>query len=213
MTYGTVGICLFFDWKLKGFKVDDPPRTLCPKIQGYASTKLKWDNAKYKTFPTLLQRFKGMKLRVKVNPCTRRIAPGRNVMMKSDKIMKDKGHFIQRQKNRIVEALVYSLWSLMDVSHGCLRKEEKEKELKLLKCVDMEKTTQNTNISILDEINPGIYIPRIPNLQQRLTYFGHIMRANGLENMLMLGKMKEKGSEEDLKLADYKGSRKLPEGH
>ncbi|UYV62679.1 hypothetical protein LAZ67_2001539 [Cordylochernes scorpioides] len=96
--------------KLKGFKVD-PPRMLCPKIQGYASTKLKWDNAKYKTFPTLLQRFKGMKLRVKT-------------------------------KNRIVEALVFPL-----VTHGCeswtLRKEEKENELKLLKCVDMEKTTQN----------------------------------------------------------------------
>ncbi|UYV62680.1 hypothetical protein LAZ67_2001540 [Cordylochernes scorpioides] len=37
------------------------------------------------------------------------------------------------------------------------------------------------------------------------------MRANGLEKMLMLGKMKEKGSEEDLQLAGYKGSRKLPE--
>ena len=56
-------------------------------------------------------------------------------------------------------------------------------------------TARRSNQSILKEINPEYSLEGLM-LKLRLQYFGHLMRADILENILMLGKIEGKGEEE-----------------
>ena len=56
-------------------------------------------------------------------------------------------------------------------------------------------TARRSNQSILKEINPEYSLEGLM-LKLRLQYFGHLMRADILEKILMLGKIEGKGEEE-----------------
>ncbi|UYV81848.1 HIST3H3 [Cordylochernes scorpioides] len=99
------------------------------------------------------------------------IALGRAVMMKLDKIMKDKGISFKR---------------LTDVRAGGKRKEKRFEAFEIVPWTD-----KRTNVSILNAIN-SIRSLESQIGKQSFTYFRHIMRTNGLEKMLMFGKLKEK---------------------
>ena len=55
--------------------------------------------------------------------------------------------------------------------------------------------TVRSNQSILKEINPEYSLEGLM-LKLKLQYFGHLMRADIMEKILMLGKIEVKGEEE-----------------
>ena len=56
-------------------------------------------------------------------------------------------------------------------------------------------TTRRSNQSNLKEINPEYSLEGLM-LKLKLQYFGHLMRRDSLEKMLMLGKIEEGGEGE-----------------
>ena len=56
-------------------------------------------------------------------------------------------------------------------------------------------TARRSNQSILKEINPEYSLEGLM-LKLKLQYFGHLMRADIMEKILMLGKIEVKGEEE-----------------
>ena len=56
-------------------------------------------------------------------------------------------------------------------------------------------TTRRSNQSNLKEINPEYSLEGLM-LKLKLQYFGHLMRSDSLEKMLMLGKIEEGGEGE-----------------
>jgi len=122
----------------------------------------------------------------------RRIAIGKKAMTKLDKVMKDRD--ISREtKIRLVKALVFPT-----VTYGCeswtLRKEERKKieafEMWVRrKMLRVPWTAKRTNASILEQIKPELSLEAVI-CRLKLTYFGHVMRKNGLEKQLMLGKIR-----------------------
>lgn len=122
----------------------------------------------------------------------RRIMLGRSAMTSLEKIMKDRD-ISMNTKIRIVNTLVFPV-----VLYGCeswtLRKEERKRidsfELwcwrRLLR---VPWTAKRTNVSIVDQIKPICSLEAKMN-KLKLTYFGHVMRAeNSLEKTLMFGKV------------------------
>ncbi|UYV75947.1 hypothetical protein LAZ67_13001890 [Cordylochernes scorpioides] len=97
----------------------------------------------------------------------RRTALGRDVIMKLDKIMKDKDKSFKTKKI-IIETFVFPV-----VSYGC---ETLRKETKL---IDLKPIYKRSNVYILNEVNP-VRSLESQIYKQRLTYFGHILRANDL---------------------------------
>ncbi|UYV66013.1 hypothetical protein LAZ67_3006186 [Cordylochernes scorpioides] len=94
---------------------------------------------------------------------------------------------IQQETIDIVDHLIGSNIGKMG---GCLEEVNRRIALGRDTMINVEKATQSANdrykrttISILNEINP-VRSLESQICKQRLNYFGHIMRANGLEKML-----------------------------
>ena len=113
-------------------------------------------------------------------------------MIKLNKIMKDTD-ITKETKIRIVNAMVFPV-----MMYGCegwtlLKSDRKKIDSFELWCwrklLHIDWTMKRTNRSIIEEIKPDCTLEaRI--VQQQLTYFGHIMRADtSLEKMIMLGEM------------------------
>jgi exonuclease III len=122
----------------------------------------------------------------------RRLMLGRSAMIALNKIMKDKD--VSRwTKIRIIKAMVFPV-----TMYGCeswtLRKRERKKidafELWIWRrLLRVPWTAKRTNQSILNEVRPEFSIEALM-LKQRLSYFGHVMRAErSLEKKIMLGKI------------------------
>ena len=119
----------------------------------------------------------------------RRFALGRASMGGLEKIWKDKNITIQ-SKIRLVNALVFPV-----AVYGCeswtLRQYERKKidafeQWCWRRMLRIPWTAKRTNKSVADEVNTNLSLQgRI--IKQKLSYFGHVMRANGLEKSIMLG--------------------------
>jgi hypothetical protein len=122
----------------------------------------------------------------------RRIAMGKAAMSKLLKIMKDRD-ITRATKIRMVKALVYPV-----MMYGCETWTIRKKERKRIDSFELwcwrrllriPWTARRTNRSILDEIMPGNSLEALI-VKQRLTYFGHVIRADSsMEKMIMTSKM------------------------
>lgn len=119
----------------------------------------------------------------------RRIGLGKAAMMNLTKIWKDRG-ISTSTKVMLVRALVFPV-----LKYGCeswtVRKKDRDKLQSSeywcwRRLLRISWTEKRTNQSILNEL--GIE-PRLMNEidKQKLRYFGHIMRSDGLEKAIMLG--------------------------
>jgi exonuclease III len=119
----------------------------------------------------------------------RRVNLGRAAMGGLSKIWKDKD-ISTSTKTKLVKALIFPIatygaesWTLRQADrkkisafeHWCWRR-----------MLRISWTAKRTNKSITDEIDPGSSLENII-ARQKLTYFGHVMRSNGLEKDIMTG--------------------------
>lgn len=119
----------------------------------------------------------------------RRIALGRTAMVGMNKIWKSKDITLNT-KNRLLRAIVFPMmmygcesWSLRKADRRRIDAFEMWCWRKLLR---IPWTARVTNREVIDRIKPGTSLEaKITRL--RLTYFGHVMRANSLEKSVMLG--------------------------
>ena len=129
----------------------------------------------------------------------RRLTLGRKKMTSMSKIWKDSA-ISKSTKTRLVRALVFPI-----ALHGCeswtTRKTEKKKIASFenwcwRRMLRVSWTDRRTNASIIEEIGSGTTLLN-QALKQKLSYFGHVVRADGLEKSLMLGMGEGKKTEED----------------
>ena len=129
----------------------------------------------------------------------RRIAMGKAAMVGLTSIWKDRGVTMET-KVKLVKVLVFPI-VLYGAETWTLRKHERRKidafELwcwrRVLRVSWMER---KTNIWIIENIKPEWTLEsRLP--KAALSYFGHVVRAGGMEDDVMIGRMKREG-EEDL---------------
>ena len=119
----------------------------------------------------------------------RRIAFGRNAMVAMNKIWKSKDITLTT-KSRLVNAIVFPM-----MMYGCESWTQTMADRRRIDAFEMwcwrkllriPLTARVTNTEVLDRIKPGSSLEaKITRL--RLTYFGHVMRANSLEKSIMLG--------------------------
>jgi len=119
----------------------------------------------------------------------RRIGLGKAAMMNLSKIWKDKG-ISASTKVMLVRALIFPI-----LKYGCESWTVKKKDKEMLMSCELwcwrrllriSWTERRTNQSILDEL--GIEPSLMSEIdRQKLRYFGHIMRSDGLEKAIMLG--------------------------
>ena len=121
----------------------------------------------------------------------RRIAKGKAAMTGLHRVMKDK-EISMRTKVRLVKALVFPV-----MMYGCeswtIRKSERRKiDAFELWCwrriLRIPWTARRTNKSVLKEIKPEISLEGMI-AKQALTFFGHTIRASGMEKDIMLGRV------------------------
>ena len=83
------------------------------------------------------------------------------------------------------------------MTYGCESWTLRKKEWKKIEAFEMwvwrrmlgvPWTARKTNVSILEQIKPELSL-EATICRLKLTYFGHVMRKNGLEKQLMLGKI------------------------
>ena len=119
----------------------------------------------------------------------RRLALGRAAMAALNKIWKDKNISTQT-KIRLVKALVFPV-----VTYGCETWTVKKYEQSRIDAFELwcwrrllriSWTEKRTNKSVLDEISTDMPLQALI-LKQKLSYFGHVMRSEPLENCIMLG--------------------------
>jgi hypothetical protein len=120
---------------------------------------------------------------------TRRLTLGRIAMSSMSKIWKDT-NILKSTKARLVRALVFPI-ALYGCESWTTRKAEKKKIASFenwcwRRMLRVSWTNKRTNASINEEIGSGTTL-LIQALKQKLSYFGHVVRADGLEKSLMLG--------------------------
>ena len=120
---------------------------------------------------------------------SRRLALGRASMAGLRKIWKDRDLMVAT-KLRLVEALVFPVatygcetWTLTKAQKSKVRAFEQWCWRRLLR---IPWTAKRTNESVVYEINPGNTLEN-KMMNQKLSYFGHVMRSHGLEKDVMLG--------------------------
>ena len=122
---------------------------------------------------------------------TRRIAIGKAAMTGLHRVMKDKDISIHTE-NHLVKALVFPV-----IMNGCggwtIRKSERRKiDAFELWCwrrmLRIPWTARRTNKSVLEEIKIEISLEGM-TAKQALTFFGHTVRASGMEKDIMLGRV------------------------
>ena len=119
----------------------------------------------------------------------RRLALGRASMGGLEKIWKDKNITMQ-SKIRLVNALVFPV-ALYGCESWTLRQNERKKvdafeQWCWRRMLRIPWTARRTNKSIADEVNANMSLQG-KIIKQKLSFFGHVMRANGLEKSIMLG--------------------------
>ena len=119
----------------------------------------------------------------------RRIVLGRSAMQGMTKIWKSKD-ISTATKIRMVNAIVFPI-STYACESGTLKKVDRRKiDAFELWCwrrmLRIPWTSMATNKTILEQVKPKTSLEGLIT-KQRLSYFGHIMRANSLETTLMLG--------------------------
>src|ERR1700757_5133302 len=122
----------------------------------------------------------------------RRMALSKVAMRGLDKVWKDK-HVSVETKTRLVKALIFPI-----TLYGCetwtktkaLQKKIDACEMWIWrKMLRISWTEKRTNVSVLQEIGEmrGELTLQDKATKQKLMYFGHVMRSNGLEKEMMLG--------------------------
>ena len=119
----------------------------------------------------------------------RRLTLGRIAMTSMSKIWKDSA-ISKSTKTRLVRALVFPI-ALYGCESWTTRKTEKKKIASFenwcwRRMLRVSWTDRRTNASIDEEIGSGTTLLN-QALKQKLSYFGHVVRADGLEKSLMLG--------------------------
>lgn len=121
----------------------------------------------------------------------RRLALGRAAMASMDKIWKCKDVSVAT-KRRLVSAIVFPI-----ATYGCetwtlISDDQKKIDSFELWCwrrlLRIPWTAKTTNKAVLERINPEMSLGG-KIIRQKLSYFGHVMRANSLEKEVILGKV------------------------
>ena len=111
----------------------------------------------------------------------RRISSGRLVMIKLEKIMKDRD-LTATTKSKIVETMIFPIVMYGSESWTVRKKERKKTDAFELwtwrRMLQTPWTDRRTNTSIIDEVKPKRSLEATVT-QLKLWYFGHIMRTNG----------------------------------
>ena len=119
----------------------------------------------------------------------RRLALGRASMGGLDKIWKDT-NITKESKIRLVNALVFPV-ALYGCESWTIRKSEWKKvdafkQWCWQRMLRISWTAKRTNRPVADQVNANMSLQGMIT-KQKLSYFGHVMRANGLEKSIMLG--------------------------
>ena len=126
----------------------------------------------------------------------RRLLLGRKAMTNPDSVLKSRGITLPTKVRIIVKAMVFPVvmygcesWTIKNTEH------QRIDAFKLWcwrRLLGVLQTARRSNQSILNEINPEYSLEGLM-LRLKLQYFGHLMRrADSLEKILMLGKIKGK---------------------
>ncbi|RWS03634.1 Reverse transcriptase (RNA-dependent DNA polymerase)-like protein, partial [Dinothrombium tinctorium] len=119
----------------------------------------------------------------------RRIALGRSAMQGMAKIWKSKDISIVT-KIRIINAIVFPISTYACESWTLKKKDRRKIDAFELWCwrrmMRIPWTARVANKTILERVKPNVSLEG-KITKQRLSFFGHIMRANSLETALMLG--------------------------
>jgi len=119
----------------------------------------------------------------------KRIMLGRTAMSGLDKIWKDK-NITKKTKVRLVKALVFPV-----TMYGCETWTMKARDRKRINSFEywcwrrmlrIAWTAKKTNEFIKEQVQVKVSLEQMIN-KQKLSYFGHVMRGNGLEKTVMLG--------------------------
>ena len=121
------------------------------------------------------------------NEVRRRIAMGKSAMGGLTSIWKDRGVTLET-KVKLVKVLVFPI-VLYGAETWTMRKHERRKiDAVELWCWRISWMERKTNISIIENIKPEWTLEsRVA--KAALSYFGHVVRAGGMEDDVMLGRM------------------------
>ena len=120
---------------------------------------------------------------------TKRLAMGRATMVGLTRIWKDRD-LTKNTKAKLVKTLIFPIatygcetWTLNKALHAKVAAFEIWCWRRMLR---VPWTAKRTNASILEEIRPTMSLENII-LNRKLSYFGHVIRGQGLESTVMLG--------------------------
>lgn len=154
------------------------------------------------------------------NEIKRRFGMAKSALASLTKIWKDH-HISKETKKRLVQTLIFPIATYGSeswiVNAACRRRIEAFEMTCYRRMLRIPWTARRTNASILQELNINSNTRLLPSIQQQiLKFFGHIIRRDGFEKLMIQGKVdgkRQRGRSPNRYLDQIKTLANLPLEH